>query len=60
MNIGMKNIKDGADFAIYNWNSKFDNLSDPIDLLETYDGWDGWCIISEEEYNELQKGITEK
>jgi hypothetical protein len=52
-------ISNGYDYATYNFNKEFENLSDPVDLLETYDGWDGWIEITEEEYNKLNSEILQ-
>lgn len=34
---------------------KISKTADPIRLLEAYDGWNGYAIITKEEYEELSK-----
>lgn len=55
----IEDISKGCDYATYMFDRRYLDLSDPIDLLETYDGWDGWIEITEEDYIQLQKPILE-
>ena len=42
-------ITEGLNFSLYVW----DHIT-PIDLLESYDGWYDYAVITMEEYNRLQ------
>jgi hypothetical protein len=35
---------------------KFDDQHSPTDIIDATMGWDDYCVISEDEYNEFKKG----
>jgi hypothetical protein len=40
-----------VEMSLFEYN---DNVHQPSDLLEAYDGWDGYAVITEEEYKLLK------
>lgn len=40
----------GVDHALFVWKED----SDPTELLNAYDGWEGWVTINQAEYNKIK------
>ena len=49
---GVEGFKEcGLHYAIFKWE---DGKTSPVDLLYEYDGWEEYCVITEDEYEYLQ------
>jgi len=46
----LEQIKDGLEYGVFEFEEGVTNSSD---LLEAYDGWDGYATITKEEYEQL-------
>ena len=49
---GIEAFKDSmVPFATFKW---VDGKSEPIDLLYAYDGWEEYCVLTEDEYHYIE------
>jgi hypothetical protein len=49
---GIEAFKDSmVNYATFKW---VDGKSEPIDLLYAYDGWEEYCVLTEDEYHYIE------